>query len=96
MNEQRLATVAAAEEDRRVTRSQASLDTVLGTNRACEPFLRRMRTCRMLFSARMGISGMLDDYPNLSAFVARGEARPAYKRAFDAQSAVNTGKQPAS
>jgi len=50
----------------------------------------------MLFSARMGISGMLDDYPNLSAFVARGEARPAYKRAFDAQSAVNTGKQPAS
>jgi glutathione S-transferase len=26
--------------------------------------------------------------------VARGEARAAYKRAFDAQLAVNTGKQP--
>jgi glutathione S-transferase len=29
-------------------------------------------------------SGLLDEYPNLSAYVARGEARPAYKRAFDA------------
>ena len=33
-------------------------------------------------------SGILDEYPNLSAYVARGEARPAYKRAFDAQLAV--------
>jgi len=30
-------------------------------------------------------SGLLEEYPNLSAYVARGEARPAYKRAFDAQ-----------
>ena len=35
---------------------------------------------------------ILDKYPNLSAYVARGEARPAYKRAFDAQLAVFTGK----
>jgi glutathione S-transferase len=41
---------------------------------------------------RLKASGMLDDYPNLSAYVARGEARPAYKRAFDAQLAVNTDK----
>src|SRR5207237_1425250 len=34
---------------------------------------------------RLKASGMLDEYPNLSAYVARGEARPAYKRAFDAQ-----------
>ena len=40
---------------------------------------------------RLKASGMLDEYPNLSAYVARGEARPAYKRAFDAQLAVNTG-----
>ncbi|MCJ9752598.1 glutathione S-transferase family protein [Neorhizobium sp. BETTINA12A] len=33
-------------------------------------------------------SDMLDDYPNLSAYTARAEARPAYKRAFDAQLAV--------
>jgi glutathione S-transferase len=32
---------------------------------------------------------MLDEYPNLSAYVARGEARPAYRRAFEAQLAVN-------
>src|SRR5258707_1125313 len=44
---------------------------------------------------RLKASGMLDEYPNLSAYVARGEARPAYKRAFDAQLAVNTGKPPA-
>jgi glutathione S-transferase len=36
-------------------------------------------------------SGILDEYPTLAAYVARGEARPAYKRAFDAQLAVNTG-----
>lgn len=35
-----------------------------------------------------GSSSMLDEYPNLSAYVARGEARPAYKRAFAAQLAV--------
>jgi glutathione S-transferase len=37
-------------------------------------------------------AGLLDEYPNLSAYVARGEARPAYQRAFAAQLAVFTGK----
>jgi glutathione S-transferase len=41
---------------------------------------------------RVKSSGILDKYPNLSAYVARGEARPAYKRAFDAQLAANTEK----
>ena len=40
---------------------------------------------------RLRASGMLDDYPNLCAYVACGEARPAYKRAFEAQLAVFTG-----
>jgi len=40
---------------------------------------------------RLRPSGILDKYPNLAAYVARGEARPAYKRAFAAQLAVNTG-----
>jgi len=35
-------------------------------------------------------SGVLEEYANLSAYVARGEARPAYKRAFNAQLAVST------
>ena len=43
---------------------------------------------------RLKPSGMLDEYPNLAAYVARGEARPAYQRAFAAQLATNTGKPP--
>ena len=43
---------------------------------------------------RLRVSGMLDEYPNLSAYVTRGEARPAYKRAFAAQLAVFTGMSP--
>ncbi|VIO72404.1 hypothetical protein CI1B_40490 [Bradyrhizobium ivorense] len=38
---------------------------------------------------RLRASGLLDEYPNLAAYVARGEARPAYQRAFAAQLAVN-------
>lgn len=37
---------------------------------------------------RLKPSGLLDEFPVLAAYVARGEARPAYKRAFDAQLAV--------
>ncbi|MEW6632180.1 MAG: glutathione S-transferase family protein [Pseudomonadota bacterium] len=39
---------------------------------------------------RLNMSGLLDEYPNLAAYVARGEARPAFRRAFDAQLAVFT------
>ncbi|MGZ2487712.1 glutathione S-transferase [Rhizobium pisi] len=39
---------------------------------------------------RLKRSGVLHEYPNLSAYVARGEARPAFERAFDAQLAVFT------
>ena len=42
---------------------------------------------------RVRSSGILDDYPNLAAYLARGEARPAYKRAFAAQLAINTRPQ---
>jgi glutathione S-transferase len=40
---------------------------------------------------RLNGSGMLEDYPNLCAYIARGEARPAYQRAFEDQLAVFTG-----
>jgi glutathione S-transferase len=42
---------------------------------------------------RSKATGILDAYPNLAAYVARGEARPAFRRAFAAQLAVFTGKQ---
>lgn len=38
---------------------------------------------------RLRPSGILNGFPTLSAYVARGEARPAYKRAFEAQAAIN-------
>jgi glutathione S-transferase len=37
---------------------------------------------------RLDGTQLLGEYPNLTAYVARGEARPAYKRAFAAQLAV--------
>lgn len=39
---------------------------------------------------RLKPSGVLNEFPVLAAYVARGEARPAYRRAFDAQFAFNT------
>ena len=39
---------------------------------------------------RLNTSSLLDEFPNLAAYVARGEARLAFKRAFDAQLAVFT------
>jgi len=37
---------------------------------------------------RLSASRLLDEYPDIAAYVARGEARPAFKRAFEAQLAV--------
>lgn len=39
---------------------------------------------------RLEGSPLLEEHPNLGAYIARGEARPAYQRAFDAQLAVFT------
>jgi glutathione S-transferase len=43
---------------------------------------------------RLDGSGLVEKYPNLTAYVARGEARPAYKRAFAAQLAVFNANSP--
>jgi len=37
---------------------------------------------------RLHGEGLLEEFPDLAAYVGRGEARPAYKRAFAAQLAV--------
>jgi glutathione S-transferase len=37
---------------------------------------------------RLEGTGLLEEYPTLAAYIARAEARPAYKRAFAAQLAV--------
>ena len=41
---------------------------------------------------RANAMGLLADYPNLAAYLARNEARPAYQRAFAAQLAVFTSR----
>jgi glutathione S-transferase len=41
---------------------------------------------------RLKPSGLLGEYPSLAAYVARGEARPAYERAFDAQRVLYASK----
>jgi glutathione S-transferase len=41
---------------------------------------------------RLRPSGILDEHSSLAAYVARGEARPAYQRAFADQAAFNAGK----
>ena len=38
---------------------------------------------------RLRPSGLLDEFENVAAYVARGEARPAYRRSFAAQLAFN-------
>ena len=40
---------------------------------------------------RLRASGLLDEFPKLADYVARGEARPAYRRAFAAQWEINAG-----
>jgi glutathione S-transferase len=40
---------------------------------------------------RLEGSGLLDEWPTLCAYITRGEKRPAYRRAFEAQLAVFTG-----
>ena len=49
----------------------------------------------VLVLRRLDGSGIVAEFPNLAAYVARGEARPAYKRAFDAQLKVWTDRKEA-
>ena len=44
---------------------------------------------------RLNATGRLDEYPSLNAYIARGEARPAYQRAFEDQLAVFTASKAA-
>jgi len=43
---------------------------------------------------RLHPTGLLNDFPSLLAYVARGEARPAFRRAFDAQRAIYAASSP--
>ena len=64
----------------------------MAIRRGARPALPRDAPWKII--AAIESSGILEEYPNLSAYVARGEARPAYKRAFAAQLPVVTAKRP--
>ncbi len=50
----------------------------------------------VLVLRRLEGTGIVEEYKNLADYVARGEARPAYQRAFKAQAAVFRAANPAS
>lgn len=66
----------------------AALSARLGSNDWLEGGFSAGDLLMVTVLRRLKSSGILDEYPNLAAYVARGEARPAFKRAYDAQHAV--------
>lgn len=64
-----------------LARSLGSADWLAGTFSAADILM-------VTVLRRLESSGLLADHPSLTAYIARGEARPAYKRAFEAQRAV--------
>jgi glutathione S-transferase len=75
----------------RVRKRLAQLSAHLGTAEWLEGRFSAGDLMMVSVLLRIRPSGILDEFPNLAAYVARGEARPAYKRAFAAQYAANTG-----
>lgn len=69
-----------------LSRSLGSADWLAGTFSAADILM-------VTVLRRLESSGLLADHPSLAAYIARGEARPAYKRAFEAQRAVFTALQ---
>ena len=67
--------------------------TIIGLKLLPTTTLHHQHTGQMMISVLLRLrhsSPILGEFPNLAAYVARGEARPAYKRAFAAQLAVFT------
>ncbi len=73
----------------RIRRRLGQLSARLGDADWLEGAFGAGNLMRVSVLLRLRPSGILDEFPGLSAYVARGEARPAYRRAFAAQRAVN-------
>ncbi|QIG50461.1 glutathione S-transferase family protein [Nordella sp. HKS 07] len=76
--------------DGRIRNRLGQLSTRLGTSDWLDGAFSAGDLMMVHVLRRLSSSRMLEDYPNLAAYVARGEARPAFKRAFAAQLAVFT------
>ena len=74
--------------DERVRRRLGELSSRLGDAEWLDGAFSAGDLLMVTVLLRLESTGMVDEYPNLAAFVARGRARPAYQRAFEAQRAV--------
>jgi glutathione S-transferase len=72
----------------RVTKRLAELSTRLGDAEWLDGEFSAADLLMVSVLLRTQASGLLDEHPNLCAYVARAQARPAYQRAFEAQLAV--------
>jgi glutathione S-transferase len=80
--------------DDRVSVRLSELSTRLGTSDWLDGAFSAGDLLMVTVLRRLIGAGLLEKYPNLAAYVARAEARPAYQRAFAHQSAVFTGAPP--
>ena len=74
--------------DQRVRRSLDQLSRRLGDAEWLDGSFSAGDLLMVTVLRRLGSSGILPDYPKLTAYIARGEGRPAYQRAFADQLAV--------
>lgn len=74
--------------DNRIRRRLAQLSEQFGERLWLEDTFSAGDLLMISVLLRTRTSGILAEFPNLLAYVERGEARPAYKRAFAAQLAV--------
>jgi glutathione S-transferase len=74
--------------DSRIRRRLGQLSEQLGERLWLEDTFSAGDLLMISVLLRTRTSGILAEFPNLLAYVERGEARPAYKRAFAAQLAV--------
>ena len=74
--------------DDRIRKRLAELSRYLGDAEWLDGAFSAGDLIMVVVLRRLRRSGLLDEFPNVAAYVARGEARPAFKRAFDAQLAV--------
>ena len=78
--------------DDRIHKRLGQLSTFLGNAEWLDGAFSAADLMMVTVLRRLNGSGLLEEHPNVAAYIARGEARQAFKRAFDAQLAVFTGK----
>ena len=76
--------------DDRVRKRLGSLSSRLGDSYWLDDAFSAGDLLMVMVLRRLSGSGLLEEHANLAAYVAHGKARPAFKRAFDAQLAVFT------